>query len=251
MLVHWTYSDNRCPAALQVGSPHFEGLMVNVGSAASIPWTPPTALGRIQTSARRRISRPQASLDPAPEPGVFIAQAVPYRHDDNGSSSGCRRWQCDRSRGRQYPDWGRTRHEPRGLSRRTKRHVFDSAQTHACQPRPLSARVVRSGGIERGFIVRTSSTWPAARTAHLRRSLLHRAKGEPNDRGEKGFGGSVSERGLCRTRFPAHWMETIDAIVANVGPHGEASGIFATGEPEGAIAWINSATGIKCKIRID
>ena len=54
-----------------------------------------------------------------------------------------------------------------------------------------------------------------------------------------------------RTRFPADWMTQIGGIVNNVESHEKARAILAEGEAEVALAWVDSETGVKCKIKID
>lgn len=54
-----------------------------------------------------------------------------------------------------------------------------------------------------------------------------------------------------RTVFPQDWLANIERIVDNARLHRRAWAILANGEPEVALSWIDPATGIKLKARID
>jgi hypothetical protein len=54
-----------------------------------------------------------------------------------------------------------------------------------------------------------------------------------------------------RTVYPEAWKEPIERIIDNTMTHRRARELFANGEPEVVFVWLDSDTGIKCKIRVD
>lgn len=54
-----------------------------------------------------------------------------------------------------------------------------------------------------------------------------------------------------KTTFPADWLPTVRRINDNILRHAEARRLIESSEREVAFAWIDKATGIKCKIKAD
>jgi hypothetical protein len=54
-----------------------------------------------------------------------------------------------------------------------------------------------------------------------------------------------------RTIYPEAWKEPIERTIENAMAHGRARELFAKGEAEVALVWLDPETGVKCKAKID
>ena len=54
-----------------------------------------------------------------------------------------------------------------------------------------------------------------------------------------------------RTVYPVAWKEPIERIIDNAMAHRRARELFAQGEAEVALVWLDEETGVKCKVKID
>jgi hypothetical protein len=62
---------------------------------------------------------------------------------------------------------------------------------------------------------------------------------------------SLDQATCGRTPFPAEWMREIDAMIDSARKHRRIAKILAQGEAEVAFSWIDPATGIKLKAKLD
>ena len=54
-----------------------------------------------------------------------------------------------------------------------------------------------------------------------------------------------------RTVYPIAWKEPIERIIDNAMAHRRARELFAHGEAEIVLVWLDAETGVKCKVKID